>query len=374
METSRTAAIQAVNFAGLQRFFEAVCRDAVAATGATRASIWYFEANGSIVCQRLLDTRVAGFQQGAALGRAGHEPYLDAITRDDIVAASDAASHPATQCFGADYFPATGITALLDVLVRDRAGRPAAILSCEETKGSRDWSEREILAVHNLARLVAGTLSYSAGTPVQRALFSPDLPFADEPVLVEAALYWAAKRSSRRMPGRDDISPVDMPRQVLPYFVLTELTPQPFTVRYLIVGPEMVTRFGRDFSGLTTADFMTGDYADYIDGLFRRVYDSAAPVYSESVFKWNAGGQRRTRRLMLPLADHDGAAGDGDGSGAVRQVMVAQVWPEKDAAAMPPSAVPLRADIIDNHVYGQIELPALLPPVRATADTAGGAG
>jgi hypothetical protein len=53
------------------------------------------------------------------------------------------------------------------------------------------------------------------------------------------------------------------------------------------------------------------------------IYDSAfhdaVPVYSESVFRWDAEGFAMTRRLMLPLSH-----GERDRSA---QVLSVQVWP-----------------------------------------------
>lgn len=337
--------------AGLGPLFERVCRAALAATGATRASVWYFESDGSIVCERLHDIRTPSLvQAGMTIARSDHAAYLDAVRRDGVVNAGNARHHPATRSFNRDYFEVTDIHALLDFLVRDRDGRPAAILCCEQCEAPRTWTEADVGALRGLATTLADSFRYQAGTAAQRAAMAPAVPFADTPLLLEAALYWAAKRSSRPMPHRRDISPIDMPRMLLPSLVIAELLADPFRVRIRLVGTEIVERYGMDFTGQLTTDFMTGDYLDYVNGLFRRVADSGAPVYSESQFRWNQGGFRRTRRLMLPLSLADDC-------GSVDQVLLAQAWPDGDQGQAAPWAQEITAESIDAGLVRTLDLP-----------------
>lgn len=351
MQRSREAAKSAVNLPGLHILFREICRDLIGMTGATRGSVWYFEANGSIVCQELLDRRTGKFESGMVIGRDESAPYLDRIVQDGVVACEMARTDPITAGFTPTYFEPNGIHSLLDMVVRDDLGHPAAILCCEQCDAPRAWRESDVVAMHGLTQLVAETFRYRSGTEAQRTLFTPDLPFADEPLLLEAAIYWASIRSSRPMPARSDVSPLDMPRALLPHLVLAELRENPFQVRFRLVGTEMVSRFGRDFTGLAIGDFMRGDYADYISGLFRKVWETSAPVYSESLFKWNDGGFRRTRRLMLPLSL--------DGGSRAQQVLVVQVWPQNDAVSDSRIAVPVSADTIDNRAVADLKLPVL---------------
>ncbi|WP_428247938.1 PAS domain-containing protein [Ferrovibrio sp.] len=349
-DQSRQAVAHAVNAAGLRNLFNAVCRDALDATQATRASIWYFEPNGSISCQHLIDRRTPNAPPGMVIGREHHADYLNAILTERVIAAEDARRHPATRCFAQGYFIDNDIHSLLDFLINDREGNPAAILCCEQTSAPRQWRERDLVALYGLAEFIAGTLQYQTGNAAQRALFEPDLPFYDDPLLLEVAIYWASKRSSRFAPHRDDISPIDLPRRLLPHLVIAELLHEPFDVRFRLVGSHMAEKFGRDFAGERINDVMRDDYAAYIRGLFRRVFDTAGPVYSESPFRWDHGGHGRTRRLMLPLTT--------DGS-SVSQVMVLQVWPEGEAHHLPPSATPIKSSSLDRGILQSLLLPRL---------------
>jgi hypothetical protein len=347
-DRSRLAVAHALNAAGLRNLFNAVCRDALDATQATRASIWYFEANGSISCQYLIDRRSANAPAGMVISRDQYASYLDAILAERVIAAEEARQHPATRCFTKDYFTDNDIYSLLDFLIHDRDGTPAAILCCEQTGAPRQWRERDLVTLYSLAEFITGTLQYQTGNAAQRALFDTGLPFYDVPLLLEAAIYWASKRSSRFAPFRSDISPIDLPRQLLPHLVIAELLHDPFDVRFHMVGAAMVEKFGRDFSGERIDDLMRDDYAVYIRGLFRRVYDTASPVYSESSFRWDLGRHGRTRRLMLPLTI--------DGH-RVSQVMTLQVWPEGDVENLQPSATPINSSTLERGILQSLLLP-----------------
>lgn len=358
MHRSQAAFLAAQTRGGLLRLFEAVCRDAADATHATRTSLWYFEPDGSLTCQRQFDSRSGLFESGRSIDRIAAAPYTQTLLQDRIIAVTDIASHPATAAMAEQYLRPNDISGLLDFLILDHEDRPAAILCCEQCGSPREWRETDALALYELAGLIGRTLRYQIGTPAQRARFAAKLPFADDPLLMEAALYWSAKRGKRAMPRRSDISPIDMPRQLLPHLIVGELSHDPFQVRFRLVGTEMVARYGRDYTGLTIDDFMTGDYAAYIKGLFRKVYDTAAPVYSDSQFKWNDGGASATRRLMLPLSL--------DGGSQPQQVLVAQVWPQLLPERSPlsdrqpfPSSVSVLADHIENSHTAIARLPRL---------------
>lgn len=61
--------------------------------------------------------------------------------------------------------------------------------------------------------------------------------------------YWDSRRSGRLMPGRQDIDPLDMPRDLLPGIMLTEVLREPPWLRYRLVGTGQVALRGRDPTG-----------------------------------------------------------------------------------------------------------------------------
>lgn len=143
-------------------------------------------------------------------------------------------------------------------------------------------------------------------------------PFADESALDAVAQYWTRQRRGRRMPERSDIDPLDLPPAIWPNLLVTEPA-GPGIWRYRLVGSAHVERYGTDFTGKTLHDIMQGSYRDYMTHIYDSAFHDAVPVYSESVFRWDAEGFAMTRRLMLPLSH-----GERDRSA---QVLSVQVWP-----------------------------------------------
>ena len=96
-------------------------------------------------------------------------------------------------------------------------------------------------------------------------------------------------------------------------------------MRYRLVGSAHVERYTFDFTGKTTAEIMQGSYREYMERIYGTCLAEAAPVYSESVFRWDdadyAHGHASTRRLMLPV-------GRGEPNRAA-QILSVQVWPTR---------------------------------------------
>jgi len=120
------------------------------------------------------------------------------------------------------------------------------------------------------------------------------------------------------MPERSEIDPLDLPPSIWPNLLLTEPA-GPGVWRYRLVGSAHVARYGIDFTGKTLHDIMQGSYREYMTHIYDAAFHDGVPVYSESVFRWDAEGFAMTRRLMLPLSNgtRDRAA----------LVFSAQVWP-----------------------------------------------
>lgn len=159
---------------------------------------------------------------------------------------------------------------------------------------------------------------------------NPDLPiFADDPILSTVARYWTAQRRDRPMPARSDIDPLHLPAAVWPHLLLAEPVPGSAAVRYRLVGSAHVERYTFDFTGRTTSEIMQGSYRTYMEAIYGTTLELSLPVYSESVFRWDADGYAFTRRLMLPLSH--AAAG---------MIFSVQVWPSRLPHA-PPSITDL---------------------------------
>lgn len=131
----------------------------------------------------------------------------------------------------------------------------------------------------------------------------PGVPgeLAADPTLGALYRYWNRRRGHRRMPDRRDIDPLKLGSALLPHLGLMDIVEGGTRVRYRLLGTAIVERFGSDPTGKFMDEVMSGSYSEYIHGLYRELVRARAPVFSESVFRWDAGGYLRTRRLYLPL-------------------------------------------------------------------------
>lgn len=125
--------------------------------------------------------------------------------------------------------------------------------------------------------------------------------FTRDPVLLSLFRYWDAQRGTRAMPERRDIDPVGMGNAVLPFVALAEYVGG--RIRCRLVGTEIVRRFGKDFTGRYLDEIVAGSYLAFLNDLFRQMHEHGVPVFSESLFRWDVGGHRLTRRIYLPLGD-----------------------------------------------------------------------
>lgn len=116
--------------------------------------------------------------------------------------------------------------------------------------------------------------------------------------LYDAWRRLAAERGG--LPLRRDFDPVDYPR-ALSTLVLAEVMPGT-QICYRLVGTDMVSAWGADFTGRYLHEVMQGDYHDFIRSLFDDCIAQQSPIYSHSRFQWDRGRAVDTRRIMLPFA------------------------------------------------------------------------
>lgn len=124
---------------------------------------------------------------------------------------------------------------------------------------------------------------------------------ASDPILGALYRYWNLRRGTRRMPDRRDIDPIDLGPSLLPHLGLMDIVDGGARVRYRLLGTNIVERWGRDPTGRFMDEVMSGTYGAYIHSLYRTLVQACAPVFSESLFRWDAEGYLRARRLYLPL-------------------------------------------------------------------------
>lgn len=141
----------------------------------------------------------------------------------------------------------------------------------------------------------------------------------EDPILSLALNYWAEVVEETGFPSVECIDPLRMPRKIIGYVILAEYLNPEGLVRYRLVGEEMATKWGENFTGKTSEDTFSGSYRTYLEGLFKLTYESRRPVYSESVFRWDVGGVSKTQRLMMPFSEKRDQP--------PTRCLVTQVWP-----------------------------------------------
>lgn len=115
--------------------------------------------------------------------------------------------------------------------------------------------------------------------------------------------YWLDRRGDRPAMPRDALDPTEIP-SLLRNLVLADVGDGGRSIRYRLVGTEVVAAHGLDYTGLTVEELTGGDTLAYTRHLYGIVVGRSVPVYSEGRFRWEQREYRLTRRLHLPLARH----------------------------------------------------------------------
>ncbi len=105
------------------------------------------------------------------------------------------------------------------------------------------------------------------------------------------------------MQSRKDIDLTELLASAWPHIALAEFIEGGKRVRLRLAGSELERAFGKSLTGVSPEDVMTGGYLNFINGLLQDVREHKAPIYSESVFRWDRENVRNTRRLYMPLGD-----------------------------------------------------------------------
>ena len=122
-----------------------------------RASYWRMLPDGRGVRCELVHRADGGADPAPAadlVDPAEHPAYFSAIVANEIIAAEDAESHPATRALGPSYLRPLGITATLDAPVW-LDGRVVGLVCCEVTQGPRAWQPEEVDFASGIATMIA---------------------------------------------------------------------------------------------------------------------------------------------------------------------------------------------------------------------------
>ena len=160
----RNALIEITSIEGLEsgdldKIFRQIAEVDARTMNLARVSIWrYSEDRSSIQCVELYDRASNEHSAGAKLSKVQFPGYFEALENDDVIAAHDALSHPATVEFGPSYLTPLGIVSMLDARTQLNGGVDGVL--CHEHIGApRVWSEDEqtfAIAAANVVSLALG--------------------------------------------------------------------------------------------------------------------------------------------------------------------------------------------------------------------------
>jgi PAS domain S-box-containing protein len=139
-ELMRHPAIQGGDLAGA---IHVITEAAARTLGVARVSVWCYDDNRTkIYCRDLFELASGTHWFGEVLHARDYPVYFETLAMERLVAADDAQVDPRTREFADRYFPAHGITSMLDVPIRQR-GEIRGILCHEHVGPKRQWTSAE---------------------------------------------------------------------------------------------------------------------------------------------------------------------------------------------------------------------------------------
>jgi len=123
-----------------------------------RVSIWIYAENCDVIRNLdLFDLATGTHISGLELHAKDYPAYFRALDESDVIAADDARTDPRTQEIANAYFPALGITSMMDAPVH-LGGNLHGVLCHEHIGPPREWSSSERAFAVALANLVSLSL------------------------------------------------------------------------------------------------------------------------------------------------------------------------------------------------------------------------
>lgn len=118
--------------------------------------------------------------------------------------------------------------------------------------------------------------------------------------------YWLGRSTQTAVMPRSALDPAAIPT-LLKNLTLADVDDGGQAIRYRLVGTEIVSAHGFDFTGWTAERLTSDATLAFTRRLYGTVVARALPVYSEGHFRWAEKEYHWTKRLHLPLS----RAGDG---------------------------------------------------------------
>lgn len=134
---------------------------------ADRVSIWLFSQSDVLQCIDLYQYKLNSHSSDVCLQRSNYPKYFSALQQHALIAASDAASHPAMAEFNDGYLQTAGIRSMLDAVIQSEQGL-SGVICVEQVSSRRCWSVDEQHFIAAMASMASTVHTFSLHLQLQR--------------------------------------------------------------------------------------------------------------------------------------------------------------------------------------------------------------
>lgn len=143
-----------------EKALESICSAVSTQIDSSRVSVWLYDDQAKkISCSKLFMRSSKSFAAGTELFQKDFPNYFKAMLSEEVIMASDARNHAATNGFTEVYFKPLNIYSLLDVPFFNK-GRIAGVICCEHESEIKEWKEEHIEFCKSCCDLV--TIAYKS--------------------------------------------------------------------------------------------------------------------------------------------------------------------------------------------------------------------
>jgi len=133
---------------------------------ADRVSIWLFSQSDVLQCIDLYQYHLNSHSSGVSLQRNNYPKYFSALQQHALIAAPDAANHPATAEFNDGYLQGAGIRSMLDAVIQSECGL-GGVICVEQVSTERCWSVDEQHFIAAMASMASTVHTFSRHLQLQ---------------------------------------------------------------------------------------------------------------------------------------------------------------------------------------------------------------
>jgi hypothetical protein len=118
--------------------------------------------------------------------------------------------------------------------------------------------------------------------------------------------WWSSCRGPSGLPDRTDFD-VFAHKPLLQNLMLSDVEPEPFRIRYRLVGTRIVRNLGVDFTGRYLDDLLGTDFTIPWMDYYRKVYSERVPLMGEVTEPTRSGSTFTYEFGIFPLTTEHGA-------------------------------------------------------------------